>query len=116
MAPSDPSTPHGRAPQTPKGQGWEVKASGTSIGNLIETLQMQPEIGGRLIVDRTGLTGHYEITLDWQRDMGATTATDESGPPSLLTALREQLGLRLVETKGSVEVIVIDHIDRPSEN
>ncbi len=116
IAPSDPSAPRGRAPQTPKGQGWEVKASGTSIGSLIETLQMQPEIGGRLIADQTGLAGHYEITLDWQRDTGATTATDESGPPSLLTALQEQLGLRLVETKGSVEVIVIDHIDRPSGN
>jgi bla regulator protein BlaR1 len=116
MIASAPSAPHGRAPGTPKGQGWAVKASGTSIGSLIDTLQMQPEIGGRLIVDQTGLDGFYEITLDWQRDAGAATAMDESGPPSLLTALQEQLGLRLVEIKGPAEVIVIDHIDPPSQN
>jgi bla regulator protein blaR1 len=116
LVPSEPSAPHGRPLQTPKGQGWEVKASGASIRSLVDMLQMQPEIGGRLIVDRTGLTGPYEITLDWQRERGGTTATDENGSPSLLTALQEQLGLRLVETKGPVEVIVIDHIERPSGN
>ena len=103
------------------GQGAELKAEGTSIQSLASALQMQPEIGGRLLVDRTGLTGKYDITLNWARDRGAAggpeaaTAQDEGGP-TFFTALEEQLGLKLVETKGPVEVIVIDHIERPSEN
>jgi uncharacterized protein (TIGR03435 family) len=46
---------------------------------------------------------------------GGTTPPDDSGP-SIFTAVQEQLGLKLVSTKGPVDTIVIDHIERPSEN
>jgi uncharacterized protein (TIGR03435 family) len=68
----------------------------------------QRELEGRKIVDRTGLTGAYDLTLKWD-------PTDTDGP-SLFTAIEEQLGLKLVETKAPVEVLAIDHIERPTEN
>ena len=67
---------------------------------------------GRPIVNKTGLEGGYDFALDY-----APEGADASDPrPSLFTALEEQLGLKLVPSKGLVDVIVIDHIERPSEN
>jgi uncharacterized protein (TIGR03435 family) len=63
---------------------------------------------GRPVMDRTGISGLYDFTLDWGSDDSA---------PSLFTALQEQLGLRLEAQKGPVEVLVVDSIDRkPSPN
>jgi uncharacterized protein (TIGR03435 family) len=66
---------------------------------------------GRIVLDRTGLTGSYDFTLDWAPDQAP-----DSSAPSLVTALREQLGLRLESHRSPVEVLVIDSIDGPSEN
>jgi uncharacterized protein (TIGR03435 family) len=66
---------------------------------------------GRIVVDRTGLTGSYDFTLEWAPDQAA-----DSTLPSLTTALKEQLGLTLQAQKSPVEVLVIDSIQRPSEN
>lgn len=73
---------------------------------------------GRFVLDKTGLTGKYDIELQWtpdriQMQSRATSATD---PPSILTALQEQLGLKLESAKGPVKTLVIDHVERPSEN
>jgi uncharacterized protein (TIGR03435 family) len=65
----------------------------------------------RMIIDDTGLTGGYDLTLEW-----APNPSPDSTEPSLFTALQEQLGLKLESTKGPVEIIVIDSIERPSEN
>ena len=73
----------------------------------------------RLVTDNTGLTGRYDLTLDWQSDDSAGPATHDNGPdakPSLFTALQEQLGLKLEPTKGPVDTLVIDHVEMPSEN
>jgi uncharacterized protein (TIGR03435 family) len=67
---------------------------------------------GRTVVDRTGLTGKYEFTLQFNPD----DSQPESSSPGLFTALQEQLGLKLESGKSSVEVIVIDHVERPSGN
>jgi uncharacterized protein (TIGR03435 family) len=78
---------------------------------------MQPEIGGRLVVDKTGLTGKYDFTLRWTPDMGQ--GADQPGAdagPSLFTALQEELGLRLQPTKAPVDMLVIDHVELPSAN
>jgi uncharacterized protein (TIGR03435 family) len=72
---------------------------------------------GRMIVDKTGLAGKkFDFELAWTPDdrRGADSAADAG--PSLFTALEEQLGLKLVPSKGPVEVIVIDHIEKPSAN
>lgn len=70
---------------------------------------------GRSIVDNTGLTGGYDFKLDWNPD-----EIDTSGPgnsaPSIFTAVQDQLGLKLVPATGTVECLVIDHVETPSEN
>jgi uncharacterized protein (TIGR03435 family) len=68
---------------------------------------------GRIVIDKTGLTGNYDLTLKWTPEQQRTA--DDSGP-SVFTALEEQLGLKLVPAKGPVDTIVVDHIERPSEN
>jgi uncharacterized protein (TIGR03435 family) len=73
----------------------------------------------RLVVNRTGLTGNFDLQLEWSPE--ATRAAAEPagvtlGGPSIFTALREQLGLRLEATKAPVDAIVIDSLERPSEN
>ena len=71
----------------------------------------------RPVIDRTGLTGTFDIHLEWTADApdGAGNS-DLTGGPSIFTALRQQLGLKLESTKGPVEVLVIDHVEKPSGN
>lgn len=66
---------------------------------------------GRIVLDKTGLDGAYDWTLEWGLDL-----TDDSIHPSLFTAVQEQLGLRLKAQKGPMETLVIDSAERPSEN
>ena len=66
---------------------------------------------GRIVLDRTGLRGAYDWTLEWNPDL-----TVDSNRPSLSTALQEQLGLRLEAQKGPMEILIIDSMERPSEN
>jgi uncharacterized protein (TIGR03435 family) len=74
------------------------------------------DIGDRPIVDHTNFSGYFDITdLTWA-SLGDATATGTPDAPSLTTALEKQLGLKIVPAKASIEVLVIDSIDRPSEN
>jgi uncharacterized protein (TIGR03435 family) len=79
---------------------------------------------GRVVTDRTGLAGTFDLDLEWT-DLAALFAPAASLPdsqprvtdgPSLFTALQEQLGLKLTSTKGPVEVRVVDHAEKPAEN
>ncbi len=73
---------------------------------------------GRVVVDRTGLDGRYELSLKWTPDDAAapsSTANADAGP-SIFTAIQEQLGLKLESGKGPVPILVVDHIETPSEN
>jgi uncharacterized protein (TIGR03435 family) len=71
---------------------------------------------GRPVIDQTGLTGRYGITLNWTDEDAPSPVSGGSNGPSLFTAIQEQLGLKLVATKGPVPILVIDHAERPSEN
>jgi uncharacterized protein (TIGR03435 family) len=76
-------------------------------------------IVGRQVIDKTGLTGNYDFKLTWTPDeMSATPDSSASGDsgPSIFAAIEDQLGLKLVSAKGPVEVIVVDHIEKPSAN
>ena len=64
----------------------------------------------RIVVDRTGLHGGFAIDLEWSPDQ---TATDK---PSIFAAVQEQLGLKLESTRAPVDVVVIDRVERPSQN
>jgi uncharacterized protein (TIGR03435 family) len=70
----------------------------------------------RTVLDKTGLTGTYEFTLRYTPDSAPEPAPGGVNAPFLSTALQEQLGLKLESGKGPVEIIVIDHVERPSGN
>jgi uncharacterized protein (TIGR03435 family) len=71
---------------------------------------------GRVVVDKTGLDGRFDLTLKFVSDDAVSAGTDAPSGPSVFTALQEQLGLKLEPEKGPVEILVIDHIELPSEN
>ena len=71
----------------------------------------------RPVVDRTALSGAYDIHLQFTADApGATPAADDAADAGIFTAIREQLGLKLETVKAAVEILVIDHIERPTAN
>jgi len=70
---------------------------------------------GRQVVDKTGLTGPYDFSMPMYADWVTNHPADDS-TPSIFTALEESLGLKLEPTKAPVGFLVIDHIERPSEN
>jgi uncharacterized protein (TIGR03435 family) len=78
------------------------------------------QITGRTVLDKTGLKGNYDVTLNFAPIDGQPTLLNgvpqEETRPSIFTALQEQTGLKLESQKASVEVLVIDHVERPSEN
>lgn len=102
-----------------------LDAVGMSIAGgpdaLIPVLARELE---RPVIDKTGLSGSFDIRLEWNREATtkAIAAGVTSGPsfeeesPSLFSAVEEQLGLKLASDKGPVEVIVIDHAERPQGN
>jgi uncharacterized protein (TIGR03435 family) len=93
-------------------------------GMPISVLVFQPALVRevrRVVVDRTGLTGFFDGTLEWTPSALATapfgTADAPSPPvdgPSIFAAVQEQLGLRLAPTKGPVEVFVVESVARPT--
>ena len=81
----------------------------------------------RLVVDKTGLDGGYDIDLQWTPDQmpyglggdpppAAAPTPIDPNRPSIFTALQEQLGLKLDPQRGPVDVLVIDHVERPTED
>jgi uncharacterized protein (TIGR03435 family) len=85
-----------------------LHAPSMTLDSLCQILEFD---AGRPVVDQTGLTGPYAIDLRWARGTDADTTL-----PSLFTAVREQLGLRLESAKLPVKVFVIDDAQRPSGN
>jgi bla regulator protein blaR1 len=102
----------------PKGQGFEMKAKGITSDDLAALLGRQPEVGGRAVFNQTGLAGGYDLTMRWRREQAGVDAASsaDADEPYYFTAIQEQLGLRLMPTKGLVDFVVIDHIEMPSEN
>ena len=96
----------------------EVRMS-NSVAFLADELS---KVAGRDVVDKTGITGRYDLKLRWTPDDQAVPASDSSAStagdsaPTLFTALDEQLGLKLEPAKGPVQVLVIDHVEMPSAN
>lgn len=85
-------------------------AEGLTASLIAEELS---QIAGRIVVDKTDLTGRYDLKLQWTPD--DVSPTDNSAP-SFFTALQEQLGLKLEPAKEAVPVLVIDHVDLPTPN
>lgn len=115
-----------RGPMMRMGRG-ELSGQGVALDMLTRTLSSQL---GRTVIDRTGLKGNFDFKLTWTPDPGQSAGPPGGGPPpgadappppdpngpSIFTALQEQLGLRLESQKGPVEMLVIDRVEKPSEN
>jgi uncharacterized protein (TIGR03435 family) len=92
----------------------ELTGQGVTMERLVKSLS-QPELG-RMIVDKTGLAGTYDFKLSWTPETLSTDTSPDSANPTLFTAVQEQLGLKLQTEKDPVPVIVIEHVEMPSEN
>jgi uncharacterized protein (TIGR03435 family) len=123
--PPDPTAPADASGKPNCGQGWgdarRLRSSSVQMDYLATSLS---RLLRTKVIDQTGLTGKYDITLDWTPDEriafslppDAAKAAAESGLPDLFGALPQQLGLKLEAHKESVEVLVIDRAEKPSEN
>jgi uncharacterized protein (TIGR03435 family) len=100
------------------GTNWTLDGAGVSIAKLALTLSRSGV--DRPIVDKTGLAGGFDLHLNWAAQLQPgdpeAGAIDDPTGSSIFTALKEQLGLKLEPTKGPVEVLVIDQVEKPSEN
>ena len=108
--------------QSASATGYKFVAQGIPFSTFVTWLSVQLR---RPVLDKTGLTGNYDVTLNYSLDFSQLRAPsdDTSLPPapdatspSLLTAVQEQLGLKLESGKGGGETIVIDHAEKPSGN
>jgi len=90
----------------------ELVATGILLSDLVRYLSSEV---GRSIVDKTALTGRYDMRMTFRPAMASAADSDASGA-TIFTALEEQLGLKLVPAKGPVKVLVIDSVEKPSEN
>jgi uncharacterized protein (TIGR03435 family) len=96
-----------------RGNSWghdHIQVRTGPISGLVFALS---DVLSRNVVDKTGLSGNYDIDLKWTPD--EQQGTPEAGP-TLFTALEEQLGLKLVPAKGPVDTFVVDHVERATEN
>jgi uncharacterized protein (TIGR03435 family) len=117
---ADPTLPAPAPPPCPTDlMCWHYYVSMSLVADL---LSGGSQIG-RPVLDRTGLKGGYYLDLQFalQPSLSATAPADNAPPagpvgPSIFAALEQQLGLKLKPTKGPVESIVIEHIERPTEN
>ena len=119
-----------RPPTTPPAPGTLPMIGMHGDGQSLEVMvALLKQLTGRMIVDKTGLKGLYDfdIQIDMQTMLAAasslgvnlpinTTNLPPSEGPSLLTALQEQLGLKLDARRATVDVMVVDSVDKPSEN
>jgi len=112
------------------GSKGDLHAASVSMDFFAGWLSGMTDAGGHVVVNKTGLNGIYDFELKWT-PMGSPAAVSaesnantqatgghaiDATEPSLLTALQEQLGLKLKAQKSPVEVLVIDHVEQPSPN
>jgi uncharacterized protein (TIGR03435 family) len=103
-----------------------LTAKGMELSGLAANLS---GAAGRPVFDKTGLTGTYDITLEYVRDQNMSATVPGAGPsgsavvtpsdpagPSIMAALEDQLGLKLVSSRGPMQVVVIEHMDKPDAN
>ena len=103
----------GKGSSTNSSRGNIVAANAT-MDRLAEILSRQMDLP---VINHTGLEGDFKLKLQWTPESAtATKSTDPAEGPSIFTAIQEQLGLRMHAQKVPVEVLVIDHVEKPSEN
>jgi uncharacterized protein (TIGR03435 family) len=127
-APGPPAPPPPTAAGGPPPCGMRIGPGSLSSGGMAiaQLTQSLGPMSGRVVQDRTGLTGSYDFELSWTPDAsigggggplgggGAAPPPSSDGGASLFTAIQEQLGLKLESTRGPVDVVVIDKISQPT--
>jgi bla regulator protein blaR1 len=116
------------------GEGHGINANRSAFTGSGATMQLLAQVLarrlGRPVLDRTGLNGKYDFTLEWTPDAGGPAGkegpagpnekAEQAGPgvsgPTIFTALQEQLGLKLESQRGPVEIIIIDRAEKPAAN
>jgi uncharacterized protein (TIGR03435 family) len=119
-----------RMPTLAGGSRGELKGGAVSMAMFTDWLSGRDDMGGRVVIDETGLPGNYDFALNWTPDEQRNAMSNGNGASqeapiagaqgspagSIITALQEQLGLKLESTRAKVEALVVDYIERPSEN
>jgi uncharacterized protein (TIGR03435 family) len=101
---------------TPKGATLAIHAEGSSVEEFATLFLSTLALAERRIIDRTGITGLFDIELEFTPPRSADDPATASSGVSVFTALREQLGLRLESSRGPGEFLVIDQVERPTDN
>jgi uncharacterized protein (TIGR03435 family) len=108
--------------QTPDGEPEPVRPCGTAVGTMgiiaenmplsdwVHFLALRPQLD-RTVIDRTGLTGNYDVRLEYPRDPDTANLL-----PAIKPLIEAQHGLTLRDAEAPVEILVIEHIDRPTPN
>jgi uncharacterized protein (TIGR03435 family) len=116
---ADADAPVGVFPGAPCGA--LMNSPGHTQGNNLTAAELAGSLSfflERPVLDRTGLTGRYDVELRWtpERILLQSSTLPDGAPPSIFTAVQEQLGLKLQSGKGPVRLFVIDRLERPSGN
>ena len=94
-----------------------LTAQAVPISSLAQRLSWQV---GHTVLDMTGLKGNYDFTLQWKPDFSKSSPGEVNAPqPSdsgVLPAIQQELGLKLEPPKALMEILVVDHVEKPSEN
>jgi uncharacterized protein (TIGR03435 family) len=122
-APTPGARPPGPPPCSFGGGPGRIQGNGVSLAMLANILGRTV---GRSVIDRTGVEGYFNVTLEYAPEAGIVGPLPPGVPPqepppardapSLFTALQEQLGLKLEPTRAPVDVLVIDRVSQPTEN
>jgi uncharacterized protein (TIGR03435 family) len=104
--------------------GWSKSRYEATTGSMADLAGGLSGLLERIVVDKTGITGTFHIVLTFTPDDSTVRLPDIPGAPeqppadsaNIFTAIQEQLGLKLESAKGPVDVLVIDHVEKPSEN
>jgi uncharacterized protein (TIGR03435 family) len=118
--PSRPGPPTGKPRDGSCGGSFGPTTIRHGSATMADMVTMLSVVLGRTVVDKTGVTGQFTVQLAFAPvDPSASQNTDRgtsSDAPSIFTALQDQLGLRLDSARGPVEVLVVDHAEKPSDN
>jgi uncharacterized protein (TIGR03435 family) len=108
-----PKPTNGVAPCGMESRSGIIRSGGATMETLARMISGP---AGRRVVDKTGLSGYYEFALRYSTLPATLQSGAPDDPPSIFTALQEQLGLKLQPDRSTVRVVVLDRIDRPTPN
>lgn len=111
MLDNEPRTCPSMAARMNGGGHWSMRSE--TLAQLAQRIAAEL---GRPVTDRTGLEGPYDFDLTFASDAAVVAVAGPTDAPGLMTALRDQLGLRLASARAPVDVLVIDRVETPTEN